>query len=317
MNQIKTTYLELCKWLFPVAGILSVLLIIYAYILTNELYEERTKLTIFDSKIQEFNKELGLSRSQLVSASQLNDELKSHVSFLDNDLRRLIESYKLKPKSYSNTVVKVDNTAKTGETKTVVVDKITSYVWEDEYKRFKLVDEDINIPGNEIFTYSQYFTIEATVFEGKAGQLQTQHIQLKEVVLDKDKFKELNTNTELVDSNFKYVNNPRIPKLLDILTLRPYVSFDTTRLPGLGLELINIGQYFPYVNAGLGPKFSFNYQNPISSRLGLDFIYHISPPVLNTNIGISANVGVPINNLLSPVFSFSLVFYLTEPWAWK
>lgn len=329
-----------------IALVVAIILLIavsgYTLFLSNQYHEQNIALTAKDAELQQANLDIGLSKSKLVKGRELEKDLRTKIRGMEDEFQKLVREHELKIKSNDQTIIALRNQL-VGGTTTVVIhdgpdtgtitelpeecreyqackaieDSRISYKWQDPLERFSLIDPNIWVKGDEQFTSSQYFKIEGFVFESKEGQLQTRKVSVKEV--DKDGKEIPGATTEVVEANFTYTNRSvenRRAGILDVITLRPYASFDTTFQPGFGLELLNLGRFIPYANIGVGPSISFDVSDVLGGslqrgRLGLSAQYHLVPPIFDTNIAIGMGVGVPFNNLSSPVFSVSLIFYLT------
>lgn len=299
-------------------------------------------------EIQEFNKKLGIAESNLRTEENLTKKYKKEIDALDKEFLKIKSKYDLDLKSRDNTIaylkgkVKGGNSSVTIEkpknevnsevkefttvievTREICNNEIVGYQWEDDKKRFKLKDPDIFEKGNEEFEYKQHFEITGYVFEDETGNIQVKKLELREVYPveneEEVEYKEIeNSNISLVSSKFEYTNKVKDEKhLLDIVTLRPIASFDTAVTPGLGLEVINLGRYFDYLNVGLYGKLAFDVSDPLggslqNSRIGVGINYHLIPPLLDTNFAIGASVSTPFNDLGQYVLTVDLILYLTD-----
>jgi hypothetical protein len=316
---------------------------VYAGYLVKQLHEQSLVLTAKDAEVQQLDLDLGLAKSELLNSKDLEKNFQKEFSELDDRLKKLIKEHDLEIKSRDITIAKLNN--KVSGTSVVKVDPVEnvcrdgtcppientkiSYQWIDDKNRFMLEDPNIWTPDDEVFTSEQFFKVTGYVFEAKDGQLQTKNVQLQEVVQDGENWIPVSgSKVTLLDSKFQYTNRlveNSAPSLLDIITLRPYVSYDTALSPGVGFEIINLGRYFPGANLGIGPKASADVTDVLQgsllqSRLGVDLIYHLAPPVLDTNLGIGVGVSSPVltNTLLDAGtlgnlrFTLSMHFYLTD-----
>lgn len=317
-----------------------------------QLEDERTKLTAKDAQIQQLDSELGLSKSSLVDANQLNDQLKKDLAKFPEELRQKIKEYELQLQNRDETIAALRNEVKGGHTDVVVkgpreddgepdVDSppstcvptdvqqlVIAYAWEDDLGRFHLVDPDIFIEDNERFTSTQYITVVGHVFYGKDGNLQVKKVEIQEVIPSghdksgKPVYKAVpGSNVELVDSKFEYVNTLPVRKrgLLDVITLRPFASFDTALTPGLGIEWVNLGRLIDYANFGFNTRLALDVSDVLggslqSSRIAAGIQYQLVPPFFDTNLAIGASVGMPFNHIADinhMVFTIDAIFYLT------
>lgn len=310
---------------------------------------------IIDTKqeeIQEFDSRLNISKSALKNQSDLADEYRDQVTRLQNKLQKKtdkINTQDLQIKSRDETIAALNRKISGGKTTVTVVekgedkpsnqgkfetvvevgevcgDKALAYTWQDNENRFKLTDPNIFEPNNETFTYKQYIKITGIVLSDESGNVQVKEVRAVEVVKFADKegqdpeFRPVKDGElVLIDSKFEYTNKEEDDKsLLDVITLRPYASFDSAITPGFGLEVINLGRYIDYANFGIGPKVAFDVSDPLggslqNSRVGISLMYHLAPPLVPTNFAVGASVSTPFNNLGQPVFTVDLILYLTD-----
>ena len=106
-------------------------------------------------------------------------------------------------------------------------------------------------------------------------------------------------------------------RLLDPITLRPVAFIDTALTPGIGLEVVNLGRWVPWANVGIVPKVAFDLSDPLggslqNSRMGVGVVYHLVPPLVNTNFALGASISTPFNDLGTMVFTLDATFYLTQ-----
>jgi hypothetical protein len=119
------------------------------------------------------------------------------------------------------------------------------------------------------------------------------------------------------DNIYQYSLPKPEKKLFDVFRLRGYALFDTSLNPGFGVELLNVGRYFDYVNIGLGPFASIEVSdlpNSLqSSLLGLGLQYTLAPPAISTNIGIGLGIATPADDLFGRFqITGNVIFYLTN-----
>jgi len=330
--------------------ILGVLLLASSALATNFFYSwqnEQLKLSDKDAQIQRLDTDLGLAESSLLSVRELNKKFKTEINEIPG-LKDKLDEFNLELKSRDRTIASLRNKIKGGTTVVTVgpkkpnsdgsatsvrecdlgdvEDMIIAYAWTDPSGRFNLTDPDIFIENNEEFTAEQYMVVTGKVFFGKDGQLQVKHVEIKEMLPDgigedgKTKYKEASSSSvALLDSQFDYTNNLAVREkgLLDVVTLRPFGSFNTSVQPGLGLEIVNLGRWIDYANIGLNVQITGDFSDPLGGSLQRSQIragihYHLLPPILNTNFAVGASVGVPFNNLSQPVFSVEIILFLTE-----
>lgn len=334
------------KIIYILSGVL-VLLLGVASFLGYSFYKANSKLEEANNviqarvdEIQSFDRKLGISESNLRLQKDLVKKYKKDLQNFDKDFQDLKSKYKLELQSRDDTIASLRGQTSGGKTKvkvvteTKVVEKevatiddcdgnIIAYFWEDLNKRFKLEDPNIFKDGDEKFVYNQHFKVTGYIFTDSSGKIQIRKVQLKEVVPKEIggeiEYRELaNSDVTLVSSKFEYINKEENEKsLLSIFTLRPIVSFDTAVTPGIGLELINLGRYFDYLNFGFYGKLAFDVSDPFSgslqnSRVGVGIAYHLAPPMINTNFAVGASISTPFNNLGQPILTFDLILYLTE-----
>jgi hypothetical protein len=306
-----------------------------------DLRVEESNLTAKDAELQRLNIKLGLSESKLLSEKELNNKYKNELDAFPEELKDKIKEYDLRIQSRDKTIASLKNKISGGTTvvnikKPDVVaegclepeEMVIGYAWKDNLGRFHLVDPDIFIKNNEEFTSEQYLTVVGHVLYGKDGKLQVRRIEVKEVVPDgtdndgNQLYKPVpGANVKLVDAKFSYVNN--LPKkesgLLEVFTLRPFVSFDTAQAPGFGIEWLNLGKLIDYANVGVNTKVALDILDIAGgslqrSRLSLGLNYHLLPPLLDTNLAIGVGVGTPFNHFGSLdhlILSVDAIFYLT------
>lgn len=318
----------------------------------NQLHVQRVINNAANVKLQAFDAKLGIAEATLLIQKDLAKKYKNDIGVFiaelqtkDADLRKK----DLEILSHNKTIVNLKNKVKGGQTSTttttivnekeveLIVDirevcsQTIRYTWSDKDNRFHLVDPDISISGNEEFTYSQYLKIKGLVLTDKSGNLQVKKVTVTELIpkISSDgeiEYEELeDSNVKLVESSFEYTNlalNEKKFKLTDPITLRPMAFMDSSLMPGIGLELVNIGRALPYANIGIVPKFAFDSSDILGgslqgSRVGVGLMYHIGPPFIKTNFAIGVSLMTPINNLGTPILTFDLGFYLTEDLFFK
>lgn len=317
---------------FAALAILATLLVLSK----NELNRIANSLTAKDAEIQQLDKDLGISKSSLLSLSDLNKKYKEEIEGFPAKLKKIIDSYELKILSRDRTIAALKNQIAGGTTVVEVKpdtpegNKVISYQWTDPLSRFRLTDPDIFVPDNENFTYSQYVTVTGHVLYGKDGRLQIRRVELKEVTPSgqdssgKPTFKPVpGGKMEIVDSTFDYsdlaakeksvfdVFHPRVIASLGAHTqlLPPSAKL----LPGVGLEIANLGRFIDHANVGINTKLSLDTDNILASRIGAGIAYTVAPPAVDTNLGLGISVSTPSNNLLNEWgLSIDAIFYLTN-----
>lgn len=299
----------------------------------TQLNQERHQLDIYDAELQKLNTELGLAQSSLLTKEELVKKYRDEIEKFPLELQSLIKEYELNLSSRDETIVALKNQIKGGATTVVITEPESpeespsiSYEWRDPSNRFHLLDPDIFIENNEVFTSSQHIIIKGHVFQGKDGRLQTRRIDIQEVIpegVNEDgspRYRVLDdVDIAVVDASFEYVDlkEEHKKKLLDVLTFRGLVTFDSDLSPGLGLELVNLGRYVQWANVGLNLGISFDVLDIPGGSLSDSKVtagahYHLIPPLLDTNIALGLSIGLPFSNLTSPVLSLTAIFYLTN-----
>lgn len=319
---------------------LSALVLGYLFYKTYaKLDEANVVLHAREDKIQTFNKKLGLAESNLRRQDDLIDKYNSEVSSMGKEFLSLKKKYKLYLRARDQTIASLKGQIGGGST-TVIVDggqpdqsgtpQVISYEWQESLKRFKLTDPNIFEKDNETFNYKQHFKIKGFVFSDKTGNVQVRKVDLKEVVpvTKSDGSVEYSdvsgSDMELVSSEFEYSNqSEREKSLLDMITLKPLATLDVIALPtgkpllpGVGLELINVGHLIDYANLGLYGKIALDVSDPLkgsleSSRVGVGVNYWVAPPILNTNFSLGVSASIPLNNFGELMITMDLIVYLT------
>lgn len=342
-----------------VVGLLSSAALGYSLYHTNKNLADANR--VIDAKIeevQEFDSKLGIAESDLRREKDLREAYEKEVKKFQRELQaktnkirakdleissrdQTIASLRKKIKGGTSSVTvvekKPDETGKEVVFETVVdvrevcSDKTLAYSWKDEHERFELKDPDISNSGDETFEYKQYIKITGLVLSDDSGNVKVKKITATEVLRKEDDVGNptyepvKDGDLVLVDSKFEYTNKEQNDKsLLDIVTLRPFASFDTAVTPGFGLELVNLGRYIDYANIGLYGKLAFDLSDPLggslqSSRMGVGVSYHIVPPLLPTNFAIGASLSTPFNDIGQIVFTVDIILYLTDdlsPFRW-
>lgn len=285
------------------------------------------QLTEKERKLQEFNKELGIAKSELVTHKELVDRLKYDNEEISDAFDKFIEEHDLQIKSRDVTIASLRRKLKNGisavdvgEFCNQIGDKcVISYSWHDDLNRFSLVDPNIFKPGDEVFTTNQFFKIYGTIWKQKSGFLETRKLTLKELYKDTDgTYKEVpDAEAEILDSNFVYDSAPVITEeweWTDLFTLRPVFLASVKFLPntgdveyGAGIEIIG---YRPW-GLGLNTHTSLNFNHPeeIGQYIGISYTpMFFDIPV---NFGLSLSVGTPFVKFGQVVsFKVGALFYL-------
>lgn len=340
-------------------GLLSSTALGYSlYMTSKNLADANRVINAKIDEIQEFDSKLGIAESDLRREKDLREKYQDEIKAFQRELQQKTDKIRTKDLQISSrdqtiaalrkkitggtsTVTEVDTKKdETGQevkfetivdVKEVCSDKTLAYSWKDEHDRFRLRDPDISQSGDETFEYKQYIKITGLVLTDDTGNVQVKKITATEVLRGEDDAGNpvyeavKDGDLLLVDSSFEYTNKEENDKhILDIVTLRPFVSFDTAVTPGFGLELINLGRYIDYANFGLYGKLAFDVSDPLGgslqrSRFGVGLAYHIVPPLVSTNFAIGASVSTPFNDIGQVVFTVDIILYLTEdlnPFRW-
>jgi hypothetical protein len=302
----------------------------------NELEQANTVIKAKIEELQSFNSKLGIADSTLLRHQDLIEKYEEEVEHLDEDFLELVEKHDLELKSRDRTITGLKGretggrtTVTTGNFETIINinevcdGKQIAYEWQDKTHRFHLKDPDIAIPNNEVFDYQQWVAIKGFVFTDATGNIQVKKLEIQEVIRNINEEGEVTYDiipggkVTIADSKFEYTN--KSPKeeswsWFDPITLRPVALFDVVSLqPGLGLELFNLGKWFPLVNIGLVPKVSLDTTlNMSNSRMGIGAVYHFLPPLVDTNLALGVGVTTPFNDIGRMMLSVDLIFYLTN-----
>jgi len=269
-----------------------------------------------EHELQTANNQLGTANSKLISQTEMNKQLSKENA----EMKKFIKENELVLSSKDALIAQLKQKIVNGNTNvdmTKCVDLktcIISYTWADTFGRFKLIDSNILIPGNSVFTATQIFSVTGQVFkQSNGGFLEVRQVSLNEVYLDTDKTYKVipGTNVSVIDSKFQYVNEPNIAKnkLFNprLIAVGSY-DFDSSFKPGVGLSFLQ------YKNWGLNSFTSINTKLLKNSQQKLGALY--SPKVFGSvplNIGIGGSIGTPFNNLFKS-FSLSLdiSFYINN-----
>jgi hypothetical protein len=236
-----------------------------------ETYQRQIKgqLNEKERELQRANRELGLAQSQLLTQEELNRKMKEDSDIMSKEFKDFVKKHKLKIRSRDNTIASLKQQLKGGETTVEVKDDIIAYSWTDKYNRFKLVDPDIFVSGNETFTAHQIYRLRGSVFAQEAGFLETRRLVLEEVVKGLEgKYEPLGT-AEIVDSQFDYTVESPESKWYDIFKLRLRMSVDTGYNLGVGVEFLQ------FRKVGVGINTRVPVLEPAKSSVGLDLYWDI------------------------------------------
>lgn len=337
-----------------IVGLLLSSFLGYALYKQNQALEDANR--VINAKIeelQEFDQELGIAKSELQRQSDLNEKYKEDIKAFQKEIAEKTDKIKakdLKIRSRDRTIAALRRKIEGGKTTVTitgtnedgsfeqVVDikelcdgKTIAYEWQDNDARFHLKDPDISVQDNETFEYHQYIKIKGLVLADEKGNVQVKKVTAHEVLKKKnDQGEEIYEEIKdgelvLVDSTFEYTNNVKKERgLLDIFTLRPIATFDTSIKPGIGLEVVNLGKLIDYANVGLYGKLAVDATDPLGGSLqnsvvGGGVLYHIASPTIPTNFAVGVSVQTPFNNLGQWVLTADVILYLTDdlnPFEW-
>jgi len=312
-----------------------------AFLLFKQLQAQQAELTVKEMSIQQLDVQLGLAKSSLVAEKDLAGQYKSEIDAFPDKLKKIIDKYKLQLQSRDSTIAQLTSKITGGQTDVTVVAngpgdptapppdltryKI-SYEWQDENHRFHLIDKNIFNKGDETFQANQYLAVKGWVFAGKDGKLQVKKVEISEVVVtgqDKDGkplYKSLpNSEVKVVDSQFEYAALPVKEKtVLDMFGLKVFASYDTALTPGIGVEVLNLGELVPYANVGLAGELNVDLSNPMKgslqkSRIGANLTYKLLKPLADTNLGLGIGISTPADDFANKwVLTGDVLFYLNN-----
>ena len=290
-------------------------------------------------QLQKANVKLGLAESSVVSKDVLLARYKKDVEDLNIQLGALKGGKKPTPSSSdSGTVIASGNATGSGSATVTpgaspggggagsiqqlpLPPGIISYSWRDTAGRFHLEDPDIASPGDESFTYKLKIRVNGYILEDPTGKIRGRQVIARELVEKKNPDGSVSVEEgpplPIEDNIYLYSIQKPQKKLSDIFGLRGYAFFDTSLNPGVGLELLNIGRYFDYVNIGAGPFISIEVDSLPgslqSSLLGIGLQYTLVPPAISTNIGLGLGIATPADDLFGRFqVTGSIIFYLTN-----
>lgn len=272
-------------------------------------------------EIQKANEKLGLAESGLASRDTIISQYEKDMEALGIELRNLRTKVKTKPVSRDSSVVVIGKETPGGTQETGVSGSIVNYKWEDPTGRFKLVDPDIATSGDEKFTYRLKIRITGYVLEDETGAIKARQVVAQELIEKKNPdgsvSVEVGDRLDVENNIYQYSLPEKKAHILDIIRPRAFALFDTSLNPGLGIELINLGNYFQYVNLGAGPFISVevdSFPNKLpSSLLGIGVQYNFLPPLLSTNIGLGIGIATPADEFLGRyLVTGNIIFYLTN-----
>ena len=297
---------------------------------------QQAQLTGGKNELQRANSKLGLAESSLISKDALLDKYKKDVDDLNIQIGILKGGLRPTPTSVDRGTVVIGGKAEgkgvatispsPGEKNNISVlpplpPAIIAYSWQDNAGRFHLEDPDIAKPGDESFSYKLKVRVSGYILEDPTGKIRGRQVIARELIEKQNPDGSISVEEgaplPIEDNIYQYSIPAPDKKLADILRLRGYALFDTSLNPGIGLELLNIGNYFDYVNIGLGPFISIEVSDMPSSLqsslLGLGVQYTLVPPLISTNIGIGLGISTPADNLFGRFqVTGNIIFYLTN-----
>lgn len=302
--------------------------------LTQKLAEADTIASAHVAEAQDFNARLGIAQSELIASKDLTAKYQAEITGMSSDFKALTGKYQLQLRSRDQTIASLRGQSAGGDTSVVVSNaptqpgqvcegKVISYFWKTSDGRFSLKDPDIAKKNDETFEYNQKFQITGYVFADPTGKLQIRKVELAEVEQHAGPDGRLvttkipNTNPTIVDSRFEYTNKIELSKKwTDVFHPRVLALFDTALHPGIGIEVLNLGHYWDWVNLGLYAKVGLDVSNQFSniqkSTMGIGVAYHLMPPLFDSNVAIGASVNLPFDDLRKPVFTADFIFYLNN-----
>lgn len=297
----------------------------------SALEAQQGQITGQKHELQRANAKLGLAESDLVSKDSIIERYKKDVQDLNIEITKLKGKKPPKPTSVDGATIVINGgTAGIGvvtpvpgseSPTTSVASPTLSYLWSDASGRFKLEDPDIQNPGDEKFTYRLKIRVSGYILEDETGKIRGRQVIARELVEVKNP--DGTTSTQegpplpIEDNIYQYSLPKPEKKLFDIFKMRGYALFDTSLNPGIGLEVLNMGRYFDYVNVGVGPFVAVNISSAPesiqSSLLGLGLQYTLAPPAISTNIGLGLGISTPADNLFGRFqVTGNIIFYLTN-----
>jgi hypothetical protein len=280
--------------------------------------------------VQDLNNRLGIAQSDLLSKSEMADKYKKELDSLSVEFQGLMRKHDLKIDSRDRVVVKYKNIEGPGKTVIVQVPSESDsspvcdlagikYEWTSKDNTFHFIDPDLKLQGDESLEYELFMAVNGYIYSDADGTVKVRKLEITELRPDSDgKLIPKTSKVSIVSNNFEYVKQQEREKhITDIFHPRLFASFGNQLRPGLGVELLNLGRVFDYVNVGLNTKVDFALGSGVSglagSTLGVGVTYNLLPPLLNTNLGVSVGVATPANTFLrNYVLTLDAVFYLTN-----
>lgn len=286
-----------------------------------------------EQELQKLRTDLGVSKSELITQSDLADRIKNDKEEVDKNFNEFVKEHNLNIRSRDRTIARLQGVIKGGSSETVVIpvnpgDKdvcsqinkcVVSYFWEDDLQRFQLEDPNIFEKGNETFKNNQIFKIYGEIWEQEDGSLQTRRLVLREMFKDTDgEYKPIeDAKAEILDSEFEYHNPPTVEtewEWTDLFRLRAIAVGGIEILPNSGNVTFGLGvEFMTFYGFGLGSYTSLDFQDPenIAQHISLQY----NPTIFDTelNFGAFVSVGTPFVRAFNAYqFNAGLVFYLNN-----
>lgn len=283
-----------------------------------------------EREMQEFNKEMGLAESKLLSQEELLKKYKKDITDKDELFEAFKKKHNLKIKNYEIVIAELKQKIEGGTTTTVIVNgecntdengKLAiEYSYKEKHGRVSLSDPDIFVKDNETLELSQKFKVQGEVLEQKDGSLQTKRVKVFEVIAKQraDGTIEYENIAEasLIDASFNYSNEPDSiedqtwsDKHLD--TFNPIIGVGEQLYPGF-YTLGSVGiEWFNFKDVGLGitTKLDLNTGKIENSGASIGLSYHFP----KTNLGINGYVGTPFRSFFQKAYvGVELVFYILK-----
>jgi hypothetical protein len=271
--------------------------------------------------IQKANSQLGVAEANLISKDSVLSQYKKDIESMGIEIADLRTKVNAKPVSRDSSTIVIEKIVSGGKQEVVTGGGITNYNWVDPTGRFRLTDPDIASSGDERFSYKLKVRITGYILEDDTGTIKARQVVAQELI---EKTNPDGTVSVIVGERLPIENNiyqyslpSKEPAFLDIFRPRLFALFDTSLNPGIGVELLNFGNYFEYVNIGIAPYLSAevaDFPNKLSgSLIGIGVQYTVIPPLLSTNIGIGVGIATPADEFLDRfLVTGNLIFYLTN-----
>lgn len=304
------------------------------YNTSAKIEDEKRKAEILKTEFNDLKEKYGTLESELVGEKKANKITREELAKLDKELKDKVKRYDLDLKSRDKTIAELKGKVDGGVTEVVIYKtdpkdgkcdscptKI-SYSWKDKLGRFQLKDPNIFEDGNESFSYLITLSYDGVVFSDKDGGIQIRKLDIYEVVpksiSGKTVYEKLGKKLKVVDGKFEFIKEDSdLKSIFDIFNPRVFAFYDTQLNPGVGIELLNFGNYFDFINFGINANAGFNLSKNFTkineSTLGLGVSYTFIKPFLDTNIGIGVSLNTPYNNFANRlILTGQILFYLSN-----